>query len=136
MIITNDNNLFKGFKFHFCDHMTSVFGLIKTKLSSFIVPQAETTQANLRPEQQAKQSIVVRPFSPFNNRQQNYLYISTATNRVSVGERLSVKLSITTTDQTHRGYIKHITYLVRRERRSACPVSAEQMKIPDDDFFS
>lgn len=93
--------------------MTSVFGLIKTKLSSFIVSQAETTQADLRPEQQAKQSMVVQPFFPFNVRQQNYLYISTGTNRVSVGERLSVKLSITTTDQTHRGYIKHITYLVR-----------------------
>ncbi|XP_041789834.1 complement C3-like [Chelmon rostratus] len=73
---------------------------------------AETTQADLRPEQQAKQQITVHPYVTFNWRKQNYLYISTGTNRVSLGDRLSLKLSITTSDQTLRQSIHHITYLV------------------------
>ncbi len=77
--------------------------------------QAETTQADLRPEQQAKQQISVQPYATFSRRQKNYLYISTGTNRVSVGNTLSLKLSITTEDQSHRELIKHITYLVRQE---------------------
>lgn len=77
--------------------------------------QAETTQADLRPEQQAKQQITVQPYVSFNRDQKNYLYVSTGTNRVSVGDRLSLKLSISTADESHREHIKHITYLVRQE---------------------
>ncbi|XP_035515263.1 venom factor-like [Morone saxatilis] len=73
---------------------------------------AETTQANLRPEQQAKQQITVQPYVTFNQRQRNYLYISTGTNRVSVGDGLSLKLTTAAADQTHRDLIKQITYLV------------------------
>ncbi|GLD63856.1 complement C3-like protein, partial [Lates japonicus] len=73
---------------------------------------AETTQAGLRPDQQAKQHITVHPYMTFNQRQRNYLYISTGTNTVSVGDRLSLMLTITVADQTHKDLIKHITYLV------------------------
>uniref|UniRef100_A0A8C2XLN8 Complement component c3b, tandem duplicate 2 n=1 Tax=Cyclopterus lumpus TaxID=8103 RepID=A0A8C2XLN8_CYCLU len=73
---------------------------------------AETTQADLRPEQQAKQQVTVQPYVPFNQYQQNYLYISTATNLVSLEDRLSLKLSIAPSDPTHRQFITHITYLV------------------------
>uniref|UniRef100_UPI0037E9C17B venom factor-like n=1 Tax=Semicossyphus pulcher TaxID=241346 RepID=UPI0037E9C17B len=73
---------------------------------------AETTQAELRPEQQAKHQVSVRPYVTFNRRQRNYLYISTGTNTVSVGDRLSLKLSISTAEQSSRDDIKHITYLV------------------------
>ncbi|XP_045902795.1 venom factor-like isoform X2 [Micropterus dolomieu] len=73
---------------------------------------AETAQPDLRPEQQAKQQITVHPYVTFNPNQQNYLYISTATNTVSLGDTLSLKLSINTADPTHKDLIKHITYLV------------------------
>ncbi|TNN34348.1 Complement C3 [Liparis tanakae] len=73
---------------------------------------AETTQADLSPKQQARQQVTVQPYVPFNQHQQNYLYISTATNAVSLGDRLSLKLSIAPSDPTHREFIKHITYLV------------------------
>ncbi|KAL3066308.1 hypothetical protein OYC64_016295 [Pagothenia borchgrevinki] len=73
---------------------------------------AETVQAGLRPEQQAKQQITVQPFIAFTRDKQNYLYISTGTNTVSVGDRLSLKMSITVADPTYRQYITHITYLV------------------------
>ncbi|KAE8300564.1 A.superbus venom factor 1 [Larimichthys crocea] len=72
----------------------------------------ETTQADLRPEQQAKQQVTVQPFVTFNQRNKNYLYISTGTNRVSVGDNLSLKLSITVADQADKEHIKQITYLV------------------------
>lgn len=78
-------------------------------------PQVETTQADLRPEQQAKQQVTVQPFVTFNQRNKNYLYISTGTNRVSVGDNLSLKLSITVADQADKEHIKQITYLVRQE---------------------
>lgn len=80
-------------------------------LSNF---QAETTQADLRPEQQAKHQATVLPYVTQNWRQRSYLYISTGTNRVSVGDRLSVQMSISTTDATSREEIKHLTYLVGR----------------------
>ncbi|KAK5898792.1 hypothetical protein CesoFtcFv8_008337 [Champsocephalus esox] len=73
---------------------------------------AETVQAGLRPEQQAKQQITVQPFAAFRSRKQNYLYISTGTSTVSVGDRLSLKMIITVADPTYRQYITHITYLV------------------------
>ncbi|KAF1394639.1 hypothetical protein PFLUV_G00003160 [Perca fluviatilis] len=73
---------------------------------------AETTQADLRPDQQAKKQITVQPYVAFNRDQQNYLYISTGTATVSVDDTLSLKLIIAPADPTHRQYIKHITYLV------------------------
>ncbi|KAJ4944610.1 hypothetical protein JOQ06_013153 [Pogonophryne albipinna] len=73
---------------------------------------AETVQAGLRPEQQAKQQITVQPFAAFKSHKQNYLYISTRTSTVSVGDRLSMRMSITVADPTYRQYITHITYLV------------------------
>uniref|UniRef100_A0A8C9XMR8 Complement component c3b, tandem duplicate 2 n=1 Tax=Sander lucioperca TaxID=283035 RepID=A0A8C9XMR8_SANLU len=73
---------------------------------------AETTQADLRPDQQAKQQITVQPYVTFNTRQQNYLHISTGTATVSVEDTLSLKLNIVSANPTLRQYIKHITYLV------------------------
>uniref|UniRef100_A0A3B3WZA9 Complement component c3b, tandem duplicate 2 n=1 Tax=Poecilia mexicana TaxID=48701 RepID=A0A3B3WZA9_9TELE len=72
---------------------------------------AETAQADLKPEQQAKQQITLQPYMTSRG-QQNYLYISTGTNRVSVGDRLSLQFSISLSDPSHREFIKHITYLV------------------------
>ncbi|XP_034756642.1 complement C3-like isoform X2 [Etheostoma cragini] len=73
---------------------------------------AETTQAGLRPDQQAKQQITVQPYVTFNPLQKNYLHISTGTTTVSVEDALPLKLSIVPADPTHRKYIKYITYLV------------------------
>ncbi|XP_065808700.1 complement C3 [Labrus bergylta] len=73
---------------------------------------AETTQADLRPEQQARYQQSIQSYVSLDRRQQNYLYISTGTNKVSVGERMSLKLSIITAEQTNRDLIKHVTYLV------------------------
>lgn len=83
---------------------------------SFCLTQAETVRADLTPEQQAKQHITVHPFLPFSGLQQNYLYVSAGTNKVSVGDELSLKLSISTSDPTVREGIKHITYVVRQQR--------------------
>uniref|UniRef100_H3CLD7 Complement component c3b, tandem duplicate 2 n=1 Tax=Tetraodon nigroviridis TaxID=99883 RepID=H3CLD7_TETNG len=80
-------------------------------------PQAETVQADLTPEQQAKQQITVQPFFPFSRQQQNYLYVSSGTNKVSVGDNLVLKLSISTSDPTVRENIKHITYVVLSKGR-------------------
>ncbi|MEQ2178162.1 hypothetical protein GOODEAATRI_011078, partial [Goodea atripinnis] len=73
---------------------------------------AETAQADLRPDQQAKQQVTVHPYRTFNQGQQNYLYISTGTNTVSVGERLTLQFSASVSDQSHREFIKQITYLI------------------------
>lgn len=51
---------------------------------------------------------------PFSSHQQNYLYVSSGTNRVSVGDQLALKLSISTSEPSVRDNIKHITYVVRR----------------------
>lgn len=88
----------------------------------FSISQAKTVQADLKPEQQAKQEITVQPYAASNIHQGNYLYISTGTNTVSAGDRLSLKLSITTADPSHRPYIKHITYMVRQEHCITFPV--------------
>lgn len=80
------------------------------------VSQAETTQADLSPEQQARQEVTIYPYVTFNGKKQNYLYIFTDTNTVSVGDRLSVKLRIRTAEEAHREHIKHITYLVRQHQ--------------------
>nr|XP_019959614.1 PREDICTED: complement C3-like [Paralichthys olivaceus] len=73
---------------------------------------AETTKAGLRPDQQAKNKVLVLPYQSFNRRRANYLYISMGTNTASVGDILSVKLTISAAESTNRGAIKHITYLV------------------------
>uniref|UniRef100_A0A8D3BHY9 Complement component c3b, tandem duplicate 2 n=1 Tax=Scophthalmus maximus TaxID=52904 RepID=A0A8D3BHY9_SCOMX len=73
---------------------------------------AVTMQADLRPDQQARNHITVSAYRAFHRRQQNYLYISTESNAVSVGDRLSLKLTITAAEQTHRDLVKHVTYLV------------------------
>lgn len=87
--------------------------------------QAETVQADLRPEQQAKQEVKVYPFLSFNGQQQNYLYISSGTSKVSVGDQMSLKLSITASDPMTRNNIQHVTYVVRRRRQNWCGVSVE-----------
>uniref|UniRef100_A0A3P8SEG5 Complement component c3b, tandem duplicate 2 n=1 Tax=Amphiprion percula TaxID=161767 RepID=A0A3P8SEG5_AMPPE len=87
---------------------------------------AESTQAGLRPEQQAKQQITVQPYVTFTSRQRNYLYISTGTNTVSVGDRLSLKLSISLAEQTQREFVKHITYLVLNKGKI---ITAERMNV-------
>ncbi|KAK2817445.1 hypothetical protein Q5P01_025636 [Channa striata] len=73
---------------------------------------AETAQADLRPEQQARQQIYVQPYAAFSQSQQNYLHISAGSKTVSVGGSLSLKLTITAASKTHRDLIKHVTYLV------------------------
>lgn len=94
----------------------------------FGVTQAETVQADLRPEQQAKQEVKVHPFFPFNGQQQNYLYVSSGTSKVSVGDNMSLKLSITASEPAIRDNIKHITYVVRQRRHEWCGVSVERWK--------
>uniref|UniRef100_A0A3Q3AZ10 Complement component c3b, tandem duplicate 1 n=1 Tax=Kryptolebias marmoratus TaxID=37003 RepID=A0A3Q3AZ10_KRYMA len=73
---------------------------------------AETAQADLRPDQQASKQITVHPYVPFDQNQKNYLYISTGTNTVSVGESLSLQFSVSLSDPTNREHIKYITYMV------------------------
>uniref|UniRef100_A0A8C6NJW6 Complement component c3b, tandem duplicate 2 n=1 Tax=Nothobranchius furzeri TaxID=105023 RepID=A0A8C6NJW6_NOTFU len=72
---------------------------------------AETAHADLRPDQQARKQITVIPYASFDENQ-NYLYISTGSNRVSVGESLSMQFSVSLSDKTLREHIKQITYLV------------------------
>ncbi|XP_071384060.1 complement C3-like [Centroberyx affinis] len=73
---------------------------------------AETTQADLKPEQQAKHQVTVDPYIPHDPQHPNYLYISTGTNMVSVGDTLALKLTISAADKTHREFITDLTYLV------------------------
>lgn len=94
----------------------------------FCLTQAETARADLTPEQQAKQHTTVQPFFPFSSHQQNYLYVSSGTNKVSVGDSLSLKLSISTSDPTVRENIKHVTYLVRQQHHCTCHVRVEPWK--------
>ncbi|XP_068460339.1 complement C3-like [Clinocottus analis] len=89
---------------------------------------AETTQADLRAEQQAKRQVTVRPYVPFNPDKQNYLYISTSTNVVSLGNQLSLKLTVAPSDPTHRELITHITYLVLSKGKI---IAAERVDVAD-----
>ncbi|KAM9363777.1 venom factor-like [Symphorus nematophorus] len=73
---------------------------------------AETAEPGLRPDQQAKTQVTVHPYTPINSHKKNYLYISAGTNRVTVGSRLFLTLSIFTEDESHRTHIAHVTYLV------------------------
>lgn len=79
---------------------------------TLLISQAETAQAGLRPEQQARQDITVMPYISFDRRRPNFLYISTGTNRVSVGDGTSFSLNIVTAVAEHRQLVKHVTYLV------------------------
>ncbi|XP_012771234.3 complement C3b.1 [Maylandia zebra] len=72
---------------------------------------AETAQDGLRPEQQAKQQFTVYSYSTHDH-EKNYLHVSTGTTTVSLGERLSVKLTVSPADESFRGFIKFITYLI------------------------
>ncbi|XP_070772937.1 complement C3-like [Enoplosus armatus] len=85
---------------------------------------AKTAQADLRPEQQAKQQITVQPYDTLNH--ENYLHISTGTNTVSVGGSLSLRIQIVTADQTHREHIKQITYLVLNKGKI---IAAERVDV-------
>ncbi|XP_029015801.1 complement C3-like [Betta splendens] len=87
---------------------------------------AETAQAALRPDQQARTHIRVEAYTPHSQVQQNYLYISAGTNSASVGDRLSLKLIITTADKTHRDLIQQVTYLVLSKGRI---LSAERVDV-------
>ncbi|XP_029284184.1 venom factor-like [Cottoperca gobio] len=94
---------------------------------------AETMQADLRPEQQAKQQITVQPFMAFRQHKQNYLYISTGTNMVSVGDRLSLKLSIIHADPTYKTFFTHVTYLVLNKGKI---IVAERVNVTDQQITS
>ncbi|XP_018528014.1 complement C3 isoform X2 [Lates calcarifer] len=87
---------------------------------------AEIMQDGLRPEQQVKTHTFVEPYETFNQDRRNYLHISAGTNAVSVGDGLSVKLTIKTADQTQRDLIKHITYLVINKGKI---ISAERLDV-------
>lgn len=87
--------------------------------------QAETTGGSLSPEQQAKCQSTVQPYMPYSSSEQNYLYISTATNMVSAGDSLALTLTIKTAELAHREFITHLTYLVRRVHHTAKKKSLE-----------
>ncbi|GLD73159.1 complement C3-like protein, partial [Lates japonicus] len=87
---------------------------------------AEIMQDGLRPEQQVKTHTFVEPYETFNPDRRNYLHISAGTNAVSVGDGLSVKLTIKTADQTQRDLIKHVTYLVISKGKI---ISAERLDV-------
>ncbi|XP_069023890.1 complement C3-like [Embiotoca jacksoni] len=87
---------------------------------------AETTQAGLRPEQQARHQITVQPYVSFDRRDKNFLYISTGANTVSVGDTVSLKLTIVTAQQELREVIKQITYLVLNKGKI---ITAERVDV-------
>uniref|UniRef100_A0A672YZ56 Complement component c3b, tandem duplicate 2 n=1 Tax=Sphaeramia orbicularis TaxID=375764 RepID=A0A672YZ56_9TELE len=95
------------------------------------VSMIKASTAGLRQDQQAQKQISVVPYMTFNRQQQNYLYISTGVNRVSVGDQLSVTLTINTADQSHRDFIQHITYMVLSKGKM---VSAERVDVTGQVF--
>ncbi|CAG5928835.1 unnamed protein product, partial [Menidia menidia] len=90
-----------------------------------LLHSVETADPGLRPDQQAKQQITVQSYTPLTGRK-NYLYISTGTNSVSVGERLSLKFSVSTSDQSHRQFVKKITYMVLNKGKI---IKAERLDV-------
>jgi hypothetical protein len=56
--------------------------------------------------------MTLHPYTPFDQQRQNYLYISTGTTTVSLGQSLGLSLHINTADNAHRELITHLTYLV------------------------
>ncbi|XP_028301630.1 A.superbus venom factor 2-like [Gouania willdenowi] len=94
---------------------------------------AETAQAGLRPEQQAKHQVTVQPYETFDQNNQNYLYISTGSNMVSKGDRVSFKLIISCKEKTHRSLIKHITYLVISKGKI---ITAKRLDVSSEDTFT
>ncbi|KAF7650478.1 hypothetical protein LDENG_00125500 [Lucifuga dentata] len=93
---------------------------------SQILIAAETQQAGLRAEQQARQQIRVDQHLAFNVRRQNFLYISSGTNVVSVGDRLSLKLTINMAEPAHRGLVTQLTYLILNKGKI---IAAERLDV-------
>uniref|UniRef100_A0A3P9LX36 Complement component c3b, tandem duplicate 2 n=1 Tax=Oryzias latipes TaxID=8090 RepID=A0A3P9LX36_ORYLA len=88
----------------------------------------ETIQADLRPDQQARTQITLQPYVAFNQHQQNYLYISTGSKSVSVGDRVSLDISVKMSIQENRKLVKHITYLVLSNGKI---LKAERVDVTD-----
>eukprot|EP00063_Salmo_salar_P011192 XP_013986027.1 PREDICTED: cobra venom factor-like [Salmo salar] len=102
---------------HLAKPIASHLGTIRTAINmpAALCPQiitAETKQTGLQPEQQARQQMTLHPYTPFDRQRQNYLYISTGTTTVSLGQSLGLSLHINTADKAHRELITHLTYLV------------------------
>uniref|UniRef100_A0A3B3DU03 Complement component c3b, tandem duplicate 1 n=1 Tax=Oryzias melastigma TaxID=30732 RepID=A0A3B3DU03_ORYME len=91
----------------------------------------ETTQADLRPDQQARNQVTLQPYVPFNQHQQNYLYISTRSKAVSVGARVSLDISFTMSVVENRKLVKHITYLVLSKGKI---IIAKRLEVTDQSF--
>uniref|UniRef100_A0A8C5DA84 Complement component c3b, tandem duplicate 2 n=1 Tax=Gouania willdenowi TaxID=441366 RepID=A0A8C5DA84_GOUWI len=103
-------------------------------ISLYFHPSHNTiSQAGLRPEQQAKHQVTVQPYETFDQNNQNYLYISTGSNMVSKGDRVSFKLIISCKEKTHRSLIKHITYLVISKGKI---ITAKRLDVSSEDTFT
>ncbi|KAJ8001694.1 hypothetical protein DPEC_G00172110 [Dallia pectoralis] len=87
---------------------------------------AETTQTGLKPEQQAKRSMTLQPYRPFDQERPNYLYISTGTTTVSLDQSLGLGIHIKAVDTAHRELITHITYLVLNKGKI---ITAKQVAV-------
>ncbi|XP_064179706.1 complement C3-like isoform X1 [Anguilla rostrata] len=72
---------------------------------------AQTKKGGLKPEQQARQRIVLSAYEPFNSAYENYLYIS-APDRVSAGDSVNFVLNFKSKDEAHKVMIADFTYLV------------------------
>ncbi|XP_036421057.1 complement C3-like isoform X2 [Colossoma macropomum] len=72
----------------------------------------ETEMPGLKSQQQAKESMWVHPYAPFNVGRQNYLYISRDTSEVRVGKVLNLKLHLSTFSQKERNFIQHVSYVI------------------------
>ncbi|KAL1005735.1 hypothetical protein UPYG_G00063310 [Umbra pygmaea] len=97
--------------------ITNHAGIIRSSINMPTEPHslaitAETAQAGLKPEQQARVQKNLQPYMPFDQERPNYLYISTGTSTASLGQSLGISLHIKTVDRAHRELITHITYLV------------------------
>lgn len=71
----------------------------------------ETADPALKPEQQAVQEMHVEPYASFNN-YGNYLHISVVSNRVVVGDTLSVQAHIKCDLPERKRLVEHLTYAV------------------------
>ncbi|KAL1005734.1 hypothetical protein UPYG_G00063300 [Umbra pygmaea] len=97
--------------------ITNHAGIIRNSINMPTEPRplaitAETAQAGIKPEQQARVQKNLQPYMPFDQERPNYLYISTGTSTASLGQSLGISLHIKTVDRAHRELITHITYLV------------------------
>ncbi|KAL6461975.1 hypothetical protein MHYP_G00301200 [Metynnis hypsauchen] len=73
---------------------------------------AETKMPGLKSQQQAKESMLVQPYIPFNTGRPNYLYISRGTSEVRVGEVLNLKLHLSSFSQKEQNFIQHVSYII------------------------